>query len=91
MDGKTNDEWLVRKERTVLAIKHATILLCYDEENEEYATYRNNREYVCCGGGFPSVVNNEFHGAICVSGLTHEEDHELLTCTLHDYLEEHYV
>ncbi|MGN1386812.1 MAG: heme-binding protein [Bacillus sp. (in: firmicutes)] len=32
-----------------------------------------DERYAICGGGFPIIVNGETVGAICVSGLPHEQ------------------
>ena len=38
----------------------------------------NNDDYAVCGGGYPLIVNDELKGCFCVSGLAHDEDHDLI-------------
>jgi len=45
--------------------------------------------YACCGGGFPLTVKNTgVIGTICVSGLPHTQDHQVIVDTLREYLKE---
>ncbi len=44
-------------------------------------------EYACCGGGFPlNIKKAGVVGTICVSGLPHLEDHQLIVDSLREYL-----
>ena len=33
---------------------------------------------VICGGGFPLIIRGELRGSILVSGLIHDEDHQVI-------------
>ena len=47
------------------------------------------KEFACCGGGFPLTVKNiGVIGTICVSGLPHTQDHQVIIDTLREYLKE---
>lgn len=76
MDGKKEDNWLKRKERTVLESGHSSYYVyCHQDD---YASWINDDRYAICGGGYPIIENNECVGAICISGLKHEDDHHLI-------------
>ena len=76
MNGKTSETWLNRKEKTVLESKHSSLYVFYNQDN--YSHMLNNDNYAVCGGGFPLIVNNEVKGTFIISGLSHEEDHQLI-------------
>lgn len=76
MDGKKGDEWVVRKEKTVLESGHASLYVF--EHPEEFPTMSMESGYAICGGGFPLIVKGELKGVLIVSGLAHDEDHQLI-------------
>lgn len=76
MDGKKEDNWLKRKERTVLESGHASLYVF--EHIEEYPQMKDNDRYCVGGGGFPLIIQGSVRGAVCVSGLVHTEDHALI-------------
>lgn len=80
MDGKDSDEWLNRnrKQRTVERSGHSSlwVRVCNDA-SQSYAPWREEGCAIC-GGGFPLVVNGAVRGCLGVSGLSHEEDHDLI-------------
>lgn len=80
MDGKKEDNWLKRKERTVLESGHSSLYVF--EHAQEYPQMKDNDLYCVGGGGFPLVIKGEMRGSICVSGLVHTEDHALIVRTL---------
>lgn len=75
---KKNLEWFHRKEKTVNETGHSSILVA--KKHIEYGDYQHmiSNEYALCGGGFPVIVNGELCGTITVSGLEHEDDHNLI-------------
>lgn len=76
MEGKVGVIWLDRKENVVLESKHSSL---YVYKNQElYQQMQGNDKYAVCGGGFPIIVNGEVVGAFCISGLSHQEDHDLI-------------
>lgn len=87
MDGKNEDMWLKRKQKTVEKFGHSGYYLFL--KNQEEGGYPNDLEkdyFVICGGGFPIIVNNELKGAFCVSGLAHDMDHQLIVDAFETYL-----
>lgn len=87
MDGKEEDRWLKRKQRTVEELGHSGYYLFLEnEESHIYQKYENDEKYVICGGGFPICVNGENIGVFCVSGLSHEQDHQLIVDAFEQYL-----
>ena len=36
------------------------------------------KSLVICGGGFPLIIRGELRGSILVSGLVHDEDHQVI-------------
>lgn len=84
MDGKTEDNWLKRKEKTVLDSGHSSLYVFFHQD--EYSDWINDEHYAVCGGGFPIIVKGEVRGVIGVSGLKHDEDHALLTETIREFI-----
>lgn len=80
MDGKKEDQWLKRKERTVLESGKSSYEVFLNQE--QYHTWINNDQYAICGGGYPIIENGQCVGSICVSGLAHDEDHRLIVRVL---------
>lgn len=76
MDGKKGEEWLNRKERTVLESQHSSLYVY--ENQKDYSYMIDNENYAVCGGGFPLIVQGQIKGVFCVSGLRHDEDHDLI-------------
>lgn len=86
MDGKKEDMWLKRKVRTVLESGHSSYYTFFNQE--QYPEWIDNDNYTLGGGGFPIIENNQVVGAICVSGLKHDEDHQLIVDTLRKLMKE---
>lgn len=79
MDGKSGDMWLNRKQNTLEHFGHSGYyLFLKNEETHEFDQYRNDERYAICGGSFPLYVKGELVGGFYVSGLAHDEDHELI-------------
>ena len=76
MDGKKEDNWLKRKERTVLESGHSSLYV--SEHADAYPQMKDSDLYCVGGGGFPLVIQGELRGAVCVSGLVHTDDHALI-------------
>ena len=72
--------WLKRKERTVLESGHSSYYTFFHQD--DYPWMKDNDLYTLGGGGFPINEKGEIVGAICVSGLKHNEDHQLIVDTL---------
>lgn len=75
MEGKKGDLWLNKKQRTVEKTHQASLYVF--NHQDEYKEL-DEETYAICGGGYPLFINGEFHGVLIVSGLRHDEDHELI-------------
>lgn len=86
MDGKAGDIWLNRKQKTVEMFQHSSYYVFLEnQENGTYRQYEDDESLAICGGGFPIIVNQKVMGSIIVSGLAHDEDHQLIVETLYHY------
>lgn len=85
MPGKKSVEWLDRKQNTVERYQHSSYYVFLDQQ-ENHCYDENDPHIAICGGGFPIIVNNQICGCIIVSGLRHDEDHQLIIDVLEDYL-----
>jgi len=79
-----NDRWMERKIRTVNLIGHSSFYANRFLESlgktiaEKY--FVSPQEYAAAGGCFPIMVKGTgMVGTVAVSGLTQEEDHQLVT------------
>lgn len=78
MEGRKEAPWLFRKRKTVLESGHSSLYVFFNSEKDAYKNWLENPEHAICGGGFPINVKGEIRGAICVSGLDHLDDHQLI-------------
>ena len=79
MDGKKGVVWLDRKQKTVEKYGHSSYYIYLEnEENGTYQADEKDESFVICGGGFPLIIQNELRGSILVSGLAHDEDHQVI-------------
>lgn len=87
MPDKKEDMWLKRKENAVRATGHSSLYykLCL----ENYPELAQSSDYAKSGGGFPIYENGVCTGAICISGLSQNEDHELIIECLQELMEEY--
>jgi uncharacterized protein (UPF0303 family) len=86
-----NDEWVKRKTRIVYRFCHSSLylgeLLRSKGKSVEEAYLIPEAQYAPHGGGFPVVIRGSgMVGAVTVSGLTQEDDHQLVVDVLRDYL-----
>lgn len=86
MEGRKEAPWLFRKRKTVLESGHSSLYVFFNIEDKVYQGWEKNPEHAICGGGFPINVNGEIRGAICVSGLDHLDDHQLIIDALKELL-----
>lgn len=84
MDERKPAPWLNRKEKTVLESGHSSLYVF--EHQADYPEWLEDDTYAICGGGFPIIEQGVLKGAICVSGLVHTEDHQLIINALEEYL-----
>ena len=89
MNKKKEETWLLRKQNTVYASGHSSLYTMIQHlEKQTYKSFENNESYVLSGGGFPIIEDEQTVGAICVSGLKHDEDHQIIVDVLTNYLKE---
>lgn len=89
MEGKKGVTWLDRKQKTVEKYGHSSYYIYL--ENEENGTYQEDEKdesLVICGGGFPLTIKDKIRGSILVSGLAHDEDHQVIVDCLKEYMNE---
>jgi uncharacterized protein (UPF0303 family) len=86
-----NDQWIARKNRVVNRFYKSSLYMHIRlkklgksiEEKYNLSSY----EYAPYGGAFPIIVRNVGAvGTITVSGLTQEEDHEIVVWVIGEYL-----
>ena len=85
-----DENWLRRKFNTVKTLEKSSLytymLLRKNEETMENL-FLDEKEYACCGGGFPVRVEEVgVIGAILVSGLDHVSDHDFIVKCVSRYL-----
>jgi uncharacterized protein (UPF0303 family) len=86
-----NDEWIKRKVRLVYRFGHSSFymgqLLKSRGQRLEEAYFLSEDRYGPFGGCFPVIVRDTgVVGTITVSGLSQEEDHQLVVRTIRDFL-----
>ena len=87
MDGKEEDMWLKRKQHTVETFQHSSYYLYIDNQlSQSYQQYQEDQRYAICGGGFPINIQGNIKGVFCVSGLAHDQDHQLIVEAFRTYL-----
>ncbi|ORX93751.1 hypothetical protein K493DRAFT_315854 [Basidiobolus meristosporus CBS 931.73] len=93
MDGTCpdNGEWIQRKTRTVLRFGHSSYYVGQyigsqgKSIEEKYMV--SEKEYAAHGGAFPLTIKNVgIVGAIAVSGLAQQDDHQLVVDSIQEYL-----
>ncbi len=88
--NENNMLWLKAKAKTVDMTQKSSLRFWIDVQlsgSSAESKRMPEREYACCGGGFPLMVRNAgVIGTICVSGLPHLEDHKLIVDALEEYL-----
>lgn len=86
MNDKSGDVWLNRKQKTVEHFGHSSYYIYkVNEETGQYEEYKDNEEFVICGGGFPLIVQDQIVGSLIVSGLEHNQDHQLIIDALRSF------
>ncbi len=90
-----NERFIERKKNTVFLFWHSTLWVSHKVNHDTEAMHRkygtNDEEYSILYGGFPIHVKSQgVVAAICVSGLTQEEDHELAMEAIKYYFETKY-
>lgn len=91
--GKFHEMWLTNKARLVKMREMSTLRAFLELERSGETLEKDwnldSREYAACGGGFPMrIQGGSVVGSICVSGLPHLQDHEILIKGIRKYLNE---
>ncbi|WP_416403380.1 heme-degrading domain-containing protein [Arthrobacter sp. LFS091] len=91
LPGATSDqeEWIRRKAASVLRFEHSTALLGeqFAERNPLGGGWLAPEDYTLAGGSFPLRVRGVgVIGAITVSGLSSDDDHQLVVDGIRSYL-----
>lgn len=87
MPGKKGVEWLDRKQNTVERYQHSSYYVYLDQQ-ERNIYDENDASIAICGGGFPLIIKGELRGCVIVSGLAHDEDHQLIIDVLRGHKNE---
>ncbi|KAF8935340.1 hypothetical protein CPC16_002613 [Podila verticillata] len=96
MDGTTvdNENWIRRKTNTVNRLQHSSyyigrLLASKGETTMEKNYMVSTADYACHGGAFPLLIRGVgCVGAIVLSGLRQDLDHEVVTQGIREYLVE---
>ena len=87
--NRNNEEWLRCKANTVdmLGISSFHLFAEIEAGGDPLEKRRMDPvDYAACGGGFPlRIRGSAVVGTICVSGLPHEQDHQLIIDSLEKY------
>ena len=83
-----NNRWMDKKCNTVrrthgCSLKEAVL---HELEGVHEEWQKDDFHYAFCGGGFPIMVNGDFRGIACISGLPHLQDHRCLTEVIAKFL-----
>lgn len=85
-----NDQWVLKKSRTVNRFNHSSLYFVKSLEKREQfeqVYHVSLTDYACSGGGFPIIIKNTgVIGSITVSGLAEENDHQVVVDALREYL-----
>ncbi len=85
-----NERFIERKRNTVMLFWHSTRWVSAKVNHDIVAMHQkygtNDKDHTILHGGFPIHVKHQgVIGAICVSGLKQEEDHQLVLDGLNNY------
>ncbi|KAI9244345.1 hypothetical protein BY458DRAFT_537215 [Sporodiniella umbellata] len=93
MQGTTqdNEEWVRRKNNVVNRFHHSSYYigrrLCGLGKTLEEKHYISEKDYSTHGGAFPLTIRNVgVVGTITVSGLTQQDDHDVVANTVQEFL-----
>ncbi len=86
-----NEHWIRRKVNTVYHFQQSSLLVQYDCESNKSTLAQihalPDTEFAAAGGCFPVIVKGVgMVGTITVSGLSSEQDHDLIVNCLIEYL-----
>lgn len=86
-----NRSWLEKKRNSVYFFGHSTLWVSYKLNQDAEQLFKKyhlpTNEYAAAGGGFPINCDNVgLVGSICVSGLSADQDHQMIVETLKKYI-----
>lgn len=86
-----NDHWVRRKSNVAIRFGHSSLYVAtYLKSIQKTIQERyfvDPADYAASGGAFPIIVKHVgVVGAIAVSGLSQEEDHNLVTSVIHRFM-----
>ena len=86
-----NDAWIKRKNRVVKRFGHSSFFMGVFYKSKDTTiqdtAYLDPNRFAAHGGAFPIIVRNVgVVGAVTVSGLPQEEDHDLVVRVLSEHL-----
>jgi UPF0303 protein krac_2116 len=90
--NKNNELWLEAKANTVdmLGVSSLHLFAEIEAGGDELEDRRmDEKKFTFYGGGFPLIIRNcGIIGSICVSGLEHTKDHQVIIDALNEYWEQ---
>lgn len=85
-----NEMWMTRKFNTVRTTEKSSLRVYTQLQQDEQTMadlFLDEREYACCGGGFPIRIEEVgVIGCVIISGLNHVADHDFVIKCLSKYL-----
>lgn len=77
--GEENLAWLSRKEKVVNKTHRSSYWVFLDSLTHHiYDDMINDEDYAVVGGSMPYIINDKFRGMITCTGLSPEEDHDVV-------------
>lgn len=88
MEGRDagNILWLERKANTVKKTGISSIATFYAFEKGDYQELKDDESVALYGGGYPLYKDGKIICIICVSGMAHQDDAQLIEDTVEEYL-----
>lgn len=88
MEGRDagNIPWLERKANTVKKTGISSLAAYYAFKEGYYQELKEDESVALYGGGYPLYKDGKIICIICVSGMAHQEDAQLIEDTVEEYL-----
>lgn len=81
-----NIPWLERKANTVKKTGMSSIEAFYATKEGKFSELKDDPTVALYGGGYPLYKDGKIICIVCVSGMTHEEDAQLVEESVNEYL-----
>lgn len=81
-----NIPWLERKANTVKKTGMSSIEAFYATKKGKFSELKDDPTVALYGGGYPLYKDGKIICIVCVSGMTHEEDAQLVEESVNEYL-----